>query len=235
MLSFIGVPPGTSWRPFLRVVAVAALWAGVLVLVGLALSVPTPTAAGRVVLDTLESLQTDRLTAVVRRISALGNVWVVGAGAVVLAVALHLRRSPLARELRLLLFGTFGGALVITAPLKLLTARARPSGALVGTLSSAYPSGHALRTAAVYGLLVWLITHVVRSRARRRAAVAAVLVLMVAIAFARVYLWVHWPSDVVVGLTLGGIWLGLLLRVTRPLRPVTALDEAATGPRVTDR
>lgn len=167
-----------------------------------------------------------------RRVSGLGNVWIVGAGSVLLGAVLHLRRSPLADEVRLVRFGTFGGALAITtAPLKLLRARASFRRAR-GHAELGLPSGHALRTAAVYGLAAWLAARVLRTALQRWVAVGGLVVLMVGIATARVYLWVHWPSDVVVGLALGGAWLATLLRVTRPLRPVTASavsDMAVTG------
>ncbi|MDJ0381164.1 phosphatase PAP2 family protein [Streptomyces sp. G-G2] len=65
---------------------------------------------------------------------------------------------------------------------------------------AAYPSGHALTATVVCGLLLWLAP---RSRAVRAAAWAAALVSVAGVGFTRVYLGVHWLSDVAGGWLLG--------------------------------
>jgi undecaprenyl-diphosphatase len=72
---------------------------------------------------------------------------------------------------------------------------------------NSFPSGHMLRTVIVYGLLAFVIRRLSTSpRVRALAAVAAIVVIAL-VAFDRLYLDVHWESDVVGGLLLGAIFL----------------------------
>ena len=74
-----------------------------------------------------------------------------------------------------------------------------------------YPAGHTMTAIIVYGLLG---TYLVRARPATRPWVVGFLACwLTLIAFSRVYLGVHWPTDVVGGLLAGGAWLSLCLAV----------------------
>jgi undecaprenyl-diphosphatase len=75
------------------------------------------------------------------------------------------------------------------------------------TGGNSYPSGHIIRSVIVYGLLAFVVYRLARRRWVRTAAVAAFLVLAVLMAFDRLYLEVHWESDVIGALLLGGVCL----------------------------
>jgi membrane-associated phospholipid phosphatase len=122
-------------------------------------------------------------------------------------------------DLGLLLLTVLGGASVITGTIKLLTSRTRPEEAVVETLSSAFPSGHAVRAAAVYGLIAWLVLQITRRRWLRVVLVALVVGAITLNAYARIALAAHWPSDVLVGVALGAAWLAVSLWLLRP-RPL---------------
>ena len=89
--------------------------------------------------------------------------------------------------------------------------------------ANSFPSGHMMRTVIVYGLLAFVILRLSTSPRIRAAAVIAAIVIIVVMAFDRLYLDVHWESDVIGGLVLGAIallagtvWLD---RPRRPRRP----------------
>jgi undecaprenyl-diphosphatase len=90
---------------------------------------------------------------------------------------------------------------------------------------AAYPSGHAIASVAV---LVTLAVILYRVKGWRWPAVAAVPVLLVSL-FSRVYLGVHWPTDVIGGVLIGVIWLSFTYfafredrrRTPDPRAPVT--------------
>jgi membrane-associated phospholipid phosphatase len=108
---------------------------------------------------------------------------------------------------------------VVSQVAKNLAGRPRPAGALAGSVSSAFPSGHAV--GAMTGVLALLtITAGMFTRRGRIAAIAIGAVAVIAVGLGRVVLNVHYPSDVVAGWALGYLWyLGCLL-VIRPL-PLT--------------
>lgn len=73
---------------------------------------------------------------------------------------------------------------------------------------AAFPSGHAMTAAIVCGAMLWLFLHrTTAGRAWRAAAWAVAVVSVVGVGFTRVYLGVHWASDVVGGWLLGGVVL----------------------------
>ena len=133
-----------------------------------------------------------------------------GSGFVLVPLAavycLLLGRSGLWREAAAVAI-SLGGAMLISDVTKTLTARARPSVEhLQAVTGSSFPSGHATQASAFWlSLVLALRATRVTSFARRVAGVfAATLVL--GVAWSRVYLGVHYPSDVVAGVILGSGW-----------------------------
>ena len=88
----------------------------------------------------------------------------------------------------------------------------------VAALRNSYPSGHVLRAVFAYGLLAFVIHRLGPGGIWARAVVLAAAVLSIAgVAFTRLYLAVHWESDVLGGMLLGGIGLlGATIWLDRP-------------------
>jgi undecaprenyl-diphosphatase len=105
------------------------------------------------------------------------------------------------------------GAAVLTLVAKHLVGRARPETAnqLVQVTGAAFPSAHAAEAVACYGALAFLVTIWRRSIWVAVSAWASAGVLAAAIGWSRVYLGVHWLSDVVAGWALGLSWLAVLI------------------------
>jgi membrane-associated phospholipid phosphatase len=101
-----------------------------------------------------------------------------------------------------------GGGL-LNLELKRYFARARPDIAEMLRLAHGYsfPSGHAMGSTVVFGALAYLATRVIPSWGGRAAAIALAIVLTLAVSLSRVYLGVHWMSDIVAGMTAGGMWV----------------------------
>jgi undecaprenyl-diphosphatase len=144
-------------------------------------------------------------------ISALGSpaaMAIIGAGG---ALLLLLRRNWLILAAWV---AAFGGAGLLTVILKNLIQRPRPVGAaefLFGTTYS-FPSGHALGSLVGYGMLAYVIGSMwVDSRRARTRLVIATAVLVIAIGLSRLYLGVHYFSDVVAGYAVGVLWLSVCI------------------------
>jgi len=93
--------------------------------------------------------------------------------------------------------------------LKAVYERPRPQlvAPLVPVASWSFPSGHATLATVFFGGLAAVVFHVTRSRTARAAAAAIAVVAAGCIAFSRVYLGVHWISDVAAGALLGLFWV----------------------------
>lgn len=97
---------------------------------------------------------------------------------------------------------------ILSGQAKLLFARPRPAlvDHLIEVRGLSFPSGHATNSAIIYLTLALLISQVVPGR-RTRAYILSVAVLLVGlIGISRVYLGVHWPSDVLAGWSIGTLW-----------------------------
>lgn len=112
----------------------------------------------------------------------------------------------------LIVVGSLTGYLLMLL-LKVVFARARPpiEDRLIDVGGASFPSGHAMLSTVVYGLAAVILFRLY-PRVRARAAVLLwVPVLVVLIGLSRVYLGVHWASDVFFGWVFGVIWLTVCL------------------------
>jgi undecaprenyl-diphosphatase len=161
------------------------------------------------------SHRTAWLTTATQAVSWLGSTVVLVPVVVIVGLVAHRNGKgwkPLA-----LLAGALGGAVVLYDLIKPLVGRSRPAvGQLVSTATGfSFPSGHATQSAAVLGALAYLAS-TWTTRWRLKVAIwAAAAITVLAIGASRVYLGVHWTSDVIGGLALGALWLVALVTTFR--------------------
>lgn len=102
---------------------------------------------------------------------------------------------------------------------KNLFQRDRPDHPLVnGITNYSFPSGHAMMSIAFYGLLIWLLGRHLRQHKIQELVIGFLILLILLIGFSRIYLRVHYPSDVIAGYSFGIGWLWLSLRITSRIR-----------------
>jgi membrane-associated phospholipid phosphatase len=153
----------------------------------------------------LHAHSTDSLTEFFKAVTTLGNGIVI-AGVSAIAVYLLLRRSHQREALLVVL--AFVGAELLSYSLKLGFRRDRPffTDPLATASTFSFPSGHATVSLAVYGAIGVVLARRLEGRAQL-ACLAGAAVLISLIGFSRLYLGVHFLTDVLAGFAAGTAWL----------------------------
>ncbi len=186
------------------------------------------------ILRWLHAHQTPFLTSLMLEMTYLGT------GTVVIAIvgvaALFLWHTEHKVSARLLLVSTIGGIL-LNGALKLVYHRARPSVFEWQTpaVSSSFPSGHAMSATVVYGTVAYLLMRLQKHHWSRVLTLSGAVMLILLICLTRLYLGVHYPSDVIGGVIVGLAWasfcmatLEAFIAIARRRAPAVAAEEVPT-------
>ncbi len=156
--------------------------------------------------------RTPTRTTIARAVTRLANP-----GGVIAVVLASITAFTLMRHVRLGVFMVLStvGAALVTATAKLVVGRERPPSTiwLVEATGASFPSGHATQGVACWVALSSTIVLLVKGRALRVTITFAGAALAGAIGVSRIYLGVHWMSDVVCGWAVASLWLVTLLLI----------------------
>lgn len=163
----------------------------------------------KAVLNFIQSFQSPFLTPVFLALTFLGDkFFVVAAVLAAAAVLFHLKYK---RE-ALFTLAAAAGSQLLSLLFKNLIGRERPFiNALVDADGFSFPSGHSIAAIAFYGALAFVIVGLIKNKRRKVLTIALFSVLILGVGISRIYLGVHWPSDVLGSFALGGAWLILLI------------------------
>lgn len=142
-------------------------------------------------------------------------------------ILFYLYKNQKRRSVEVLLIGLTG--FLINYLTKLFFHRPRPSNPLVDPLTSfSFPSGHATSAFVFYGLLAYLVWHTKLSRSLKWILSLLLILLAVLIGFSRVYLRVHYPSDVIGGFFIGFAWIGFAVWYLEKVKAKTKEETVGT-------
>jgi membrane protein DedA with SNARE-associated domain len=200
-------PGGTFGLEFTSLMAILAVALFVLVAYSVAVGeTPGPTPGDETAQEIVDHLRNGTLTSIAKAITWLGATGVVTALAGLCAALLAWRR-------RWTEFWVLVAGMAITQTgidvLKEVVDRPRPAGGLVDTTGSSFPSGHAAHSVFYLWLAVTIVLRLRPGMARGAAVVAAGFALTALIGLSRVYLGVHYLSDVSGGWALGALAFSL--------------------------
>lgn len=156
--------------------------------------------------NSIHEIAAPALTEFMRAATFCGStVFLVALGVCIAAAFYYLRR----RRAFVLFLITMLGSTVLLTVLKAAFHRARPDAYFDFALPSSYsfPSGHSLSSFCFYGILAWLITARMKNKAAKIAVWTFAAALVFLIGLSRVYLGVHYPSDVLAGYAAGIVWV----------------------------
>ena len=160
-----------------------------------------------------------------RDVTALGGLVVLLLLTISSAVYLLMARRP---RMAILVVVSVLGAQLLSSALKYGFERPRPElvphEAYVYTAS--FPSGHSVMSAATYLTLAALLAQVQPHRRLKAFILGLAIAIVVLVGLSRVYLGVHWPTDVLAGWTVGAGWAALVWLASRILQRLGALRNA---------
>jgi undecaprenyl-diphosphatase len=145
------------------------------------------------------------IEAMLLELTALGTASTVLVVVTVATLFLSLTRH---RYSAFLLLVSTGGGLILNLVLKMYFQRPRPDifVAVTSATSTSFPSGHAMNAAIAYGTVAYLAARLHPLRWARGLTLLVASVIILLIATSRLYLGVHYPSDVLAGLVIGTAW-----------------------------
>ncbi len=160
----------------------------------------------------IQTLREPALNQVMLFLTYLGNWQVITVGSAVFAILLYLSRQWW-------WLGAFAtsilGDQLLSQATKFAFHRERPNldSALLPAVGSSFPSGHALVAFAFYGFIACYAVGKTRSWRVKTLIFTVFIPLILGIGFSRIYLGVHWPSDVIASFALGPAWVATVLVV----------------------
>ncbi len=107
-----------------------------------------------------------------------------------------------------------GGGLLINVVLKELFRRPRPDlwqKTYAEPTSFSFPSGHSTLSLCFFGIMIWIIFHLLKSQRLKIGLTVLLVFIILVIGLSRIYFGVHYPTDVIGGYLSGGFWLALLV------------------------
>lgn len=164
------------------------------------------------------------LESAIRDITSLGSLVVLALITAATIVYLLLIRRP---ATALLVFVAIAGGQLLSSLLKVEVDRPRPElvSHLVSESSLSFPSGHAMLSAVTYLTLGSLASRFLHGRTTRIYVLSLAVLTTLLVGVSRIYLGVHWPSDVLAGWCAGFAWAMICWLVARALQHRKAVDE----------
>lgn len=159
----------------------------------------------------VENLRSDWLTPIMESFSALATPVSLIAMLLVIAAFAPGKRPGWFCTVNLAL------AALLNVVLKTLIQRPRPEGFRLAVESGfSFPSGHSMAAMAFFGLIVWMVWHYEQNRRQRLILTAAFSAVIAMIGISRIYLGVHYASDVLGGFCASIIWLVFYTKLAAP-------------------
>ncbi|MFA5948170.1 MAG: phosphatase PAP2 family protein [Candidatus Gracilibacteria bacterium] len=113
------------------------------------------------------------------------------------------------RQYSIALWASIAGSEFFVFLIKIIFGRFRPQSAFYIEQSFSFPSGHASIAVVLYGFLIYMILKNIKNVAKKKAILNAGILVILLIGFSRLYLGVHYFSDVIFGYLNGILWLAL--------------------------
>ena len=156
----------------------------------------------------IPSIQTPSLTKIMTVITGIGSTTCLAILSIILLCFLLYKKRY--QNSLLLAIGMLGG-LLIELFIKAIIQKERPEGMLIAETGYSFPSAHAMMALVFFAILIYTVKDDIKNAFWRYLLIAASILIVLLVSFSRLYLRVHWLSDVIGGLIIGFLWLFLLV------------------------
>ncbi|MBS4214402.1 MULTISPECIES: phosphatase PAP2 family protein [Neobacillus] len=158
------------------------------------------------IISSVQGLESPALTAIMKFFTFIGSTKIVVILSLLIIFFLY---KVLHHRLELILFiAVIAGTPIINSILKSIFHRARPEfHRLIEIGGYSFPSGHAMNAFSVYGILAFLLWRHIATRTGRILLIIFSTIMILMIGISRIYLGVHYPSDIIGGYFASGFWM----------------------------
>jgi undecaprenyl-diphosphatase len=158
----------------------------------------------------IQGFESRVVTTVMKFFTFIGSTAFVGILSVIIIILLY---KVLHSRLETLLFiAVIAGTAILNQALKFSFHRERPTlHRLIEKSTYSFPSGHAMMAFALYGILTFLLWRHIPSPTGRTILILFSTIMILAIGISRIYLGIHYPSDVIGGYFVSGFWLAMTI------------------------
>lgn len=159
------------------------------------------------IIDIVQGTISDSLTVVMKIITEVGYIYVIFPIMLVMLAYLIFKKKHYWEAL--MLAASLGGGDVIKVTIKKILQRERPIfNPLVEESGFSFPSGHSMAAMTFYGMLAYILwLQLPKGSIWRKVIVIVTPLVIFVVGISRIYLGVHYPSDIIAGYTVGGAWL----------------------------
>mgnify|MGYP006056704527 CR=1 FL=1 len=156
-----------------------------------------------------DNFMSERMTNIVKILTSLGSALVVIILTIVLFIAIKNKRIAVSIVINLIVIT------ILNNLLKIIFLRPRPNvNNLILESGYSFPSGHSSTSMAFYGYLIYLIYKYVNNKKIKISLIIFLSLVIVAIGLSRIYLGVHYASDVLGGFLLAIVYLIIFITIT---------------------
>jgi len=171
------------------------------------------------IINWTQGWENDTLTSIMKVITYLGSSK--GTIILLLLVALVLFVFLGHRKELILLILSVGGVAILNEGLKMLYRRDRPDlHRIIEETGFSFPSGHSMASFTLYTMITYLLWRHIRSRRGRTVLIILASFMILMIGMSRVYLGVHFPSDLIGGYLISSCWVAFCIMLFRRSRGV---------------
>lgn len=156
---------------------------------------------------------TSSVVTLMKVITTLGSTIVIVSG--ILSIAILFKDK---KYFKVFLFANLFGV-IINSLIKFIVHRPRPTTTMLFTSESSYsfPSGHSMMSTIFYGLIIYYIIKFIKNKYLRNFLVAFLTLIIFSVGISRIYLGVHYATDVVCGYIFGIIYLIVFIKLTNKI------------------